>query len=115
MYTLHYYSTAQESCCMDLNKQLDYGAPKPGESTADFRDRLAQRQAEAIELRRRELAEQISDANTPAARIKIWERLHQITLPRNPDHRLLSVISVNTGLTLDEVLAEQRQRTMPTP
>jgi hypothetical protein len=98
---------------MDLNKQMDYGAPKPGESTIDFRDRLAQRQAEAIELRRRELAEQISDANTPAARIKIWERLHQITLPRNPTHPLLSVISVNTGLTIDEVRAEQRQRTMP--
>jgi hypothetical protein len=98
---------------MDIGKQTDYVAPKPGESIADFRDRLAQRQAEAIELRRRELAEQTSDAHTPAARIRIWERLHQMALPRNPTHRVLGIIAANTGLTLEEVRAEQRQRTMP--
>jgi hypothetical protein len=98
---------------MDIGKQMDYVAPKPGESIADFRDRLAQRQAEAIELRRRELAEQASDAHTPAARIRIWERLHQMALPRNPTHRVLGVIAAHTGLTLEEVRAEQRQRTMP--
>jgi hypothetical protein len=98
---------------MDNAKQTEYFAPKPGETIADFRDRLAQRQAEANELRRRELAEQTSDAHTPAARIRIWERLHQVALPRNPTHRVLRVIAANTGLTLEEVRAEQRQRTTP--
>jgi hypothetical protein len=98
---------------MDNGKQTDYLAPKPGESTSDFRERLAQREAEAVELRRRELAEQTSDAHTPAARIRIWERLHQVALPRNPTHRVLRVIAANTGLTLEEVRAEQRQRTVP--
>lgn len=94
---------------MDSDKQTDY-APKPGDANADFRDRLAQRQAEALELRRRELAEQASDAHTPAARIRIWERLHQVALPQNPAHRVLPVIAAQTGLTLEEVRAEQRQR-----
>jgi hypothetical protein len=98
---------------MDSGKQTDYLAPKPGESIADFRDRLAQRQAEATDMRRRELAEQTSDAHTPAARIKIWERLHQVALPRNPSHRVLRVIAASTGLTLEEVRDEQRQRTTP--
>jgi hypothetical protein len=98
---------------MDTGKQTDYLAPKPGESIADFRDRLAQRQAEAVEVRRRELAEQTSDAHTAAARIRIWERLHQVALPRNPSHRVLRVIAASTGLTLEEVRAEQRQRTTP--
>jgi hypothetical protein len=83
-----------------------------GESVADFRARIVQRQAEAVEQRQRELAEQTSDANTPAARIQIWERLHQIALPRSPTHRVLDVIAANTGLSLEEVRAEQRQRTM---
>jgi len=98
---------------MDTDKQNEYLAPKPGESIADFRDRLAQRQAEATELRRRELAEQTSDAHTAAARIRIWERLHQVALPRNPTHRVLRVIAAHTGLTLEDVRAEQLQRTTP--
>jgi hypothetical protein len=98
---------------MDNAKQMEYLAPKPGESVADFRDRLVQRQAEAVELRRRELAEQTSDAHTPAARIKIWERLHQVALPRNPTHRVLRIIAANTGLTLEEVRAEQQERKTP--
>jgi hypothetical protein len=98
---------------METGKQSDHVAPKLGESVTDYRVRIAQHQAEALEQRRRELAEQASDANTPAARIRIWERLHQIALPRNPAHRVLHVIAANTGLSLEEVLAEQRQRTMP--
>jgi hypothetical protein len=98
---------------MDIGKQTDYAVLKPGETISDFRDRIAQRQAEAVETRRRELAEQASDAHTPAARIKIWERLHQIGLPRDPAHQVLSVIADHTGLTLEDVRAEQRQRIAP--
>ena len=91
----------------------DHIAVKPGENVADFRARIAQDQAEAMERRQRELAEQVSDANTPSARIRIWERLHQISLPRNPAHRVLGVIAANTGLSIEQVRAEQRQRTLP--
>ena len=49
---------------MDIGKQTDYVVLKPGETISDFRDRIAQRQAEAIETRRRELAEQTSAVET---------------------------------------------------
>jgi hypothetical protein len=39
--------------------------------------------------------------------------LHQVALPRNPTHRVLRVIAANTGLTLEDVRAEQLQRTTP--
>jgi len=98
---------------VEIGKQTDYVAPKPGESIADYRARIVQRQAEAIEQRQRELAEQTSDANTPAARIRIWEKLHQLVMPRNPTHRVLKVIAAGTRLSVEEVRAEQRQRSMP--
>lgn len=85
-------------------------APRPGEGQVDHRQRVALLQAEAIERRRQELREQCSPTNNPADRIRIWERLHQLPLPRSPSHRLMTVIAANTGLSLDEVQAEQRVR-----
>jgi len=45
-----------------------------------------------------------------------------VSLPRDPQHRLLDVIATNTGLTVDEVRDEQRLRvaaavpvSVPTP
>jgi len=87
--------------------------PYAGERDADFRARLALQHAEAVERRRQELLEQTSMLNTPEQRIRVWERLHQVRLPRSPAHRLLHVIADDTGLTLDQVLAEQLQRTLP--
>ena len=81
-----------------------------GESQADYRQRVALLQAEALERRQHELGEQCSPLNTPADRIRVWERLHQLPLPRSPDHRLITVIAANTGLSLAEVRAEQRAR-----
>ena len=81
-----------------------------GESQADCRRRLAQLQAEALERREQEISEQRSPLNTPADRIRIWERRHQLSLPRSPSHRLITVIAANTGLSLEEVRAEQRLR-----
>jgi hypothetical protein len=81
-----------------------------GESAEDLRARAAHQQALAAERREHELAEQASVANPPAERIRIWERLHGITLPASPTHRLLGIIAANTGLTLEQVLDEQQQR-----
>jgi len=80
------------------------------ENQADYRQRMALLQAEAIERRQRELSEQCSSANPPADRIRIWERLHQLSLPVDPAHRLLKVIASGTGLSFEEVRAEQRER-----
>ncbi|HEX3848233.1 MAG TPA: hypothetical protein VHV81_12705 [Steroidobacteraceae bacterium] len=84
--------------------------PRAGESQADFRERMTLLQAEAVERRRQELGELRSRLHAPADRIRIWERLHQLPLPRSATHRLLAVIATNTGLSLDEVRAEQQAR-----
>jgi hypothetical protein len=86
-----------------------------GESGADYRERMALIQAEALEHRHQQLHEQSSPLNTPSARISIWERLHQVQLPRNPAHRLIAVIAANTGLSAEDVLAEQRSRMTAAP
>ena len=88
---------------------LDVG-PRVAENQADYRERMALLQAEALERRQHELSEQHSPANAPADRIRIWERLHQLSLPINPAHRLLQVIATATGLSFEEVQAEQRER-----
>ena len=87
--------------------------PLAGEPNADFRARIARRQAEAAEIRQRELIEQASTINPPDLRIRIWERLHEISLPRDASHRLLRVIAAQTGLTMAEVQTEQQNRANP--
>ena len=89
--------------------------PFAGEPNADFRARIARRQAEAAEVRQRELVEQASTINSPDLRIRIWERLHEITMPLNASHRLLAVIAAQTGLTMAQVQTEQHNRANPPP
>jgi hypothetical protein len=81
-----------------------------GESQADCRERMALMQAEALERRQQELQQQSSPLNSPGDRIRLWERLHQVDLPLNPAHRLVSIIAANTGLSTAEVQEEQRLR-----
>jgi hypothetical protein len=92
----------------------DSAAPNPqalpGESWADYRQRMVILQAEAVYRRQRELSEQCEPSKTASDRIRIWERLHQIDLPSNPAHRLVGVIAAQTGLAPDEVRTEQRLR-----
>jgi hypothetical protein len=76
----------------------------------DYRARLVHAQAEAAERRRTDLAEQCSRLKTAEERIRIWERIHEVTLPRDPAHRLVEIIAANTGLTHADVLDEQRRR-----
>ena len=73
-------------------------------------ERFAQEEHEREERRRRELAEQRSDANTPDVRIRAWERLHGLRMPSDPAHPVLDVIAVSTRLTLAQVREEQAAR-----
>src|SRR5277367_1514808 len=76
----------------------------------DYRTRLVQSQAEAAERRRMDLAEQCSRLKTAEERIRIWERIHEVNLPRDPAHRLVDIIAANTGLTDVDVRDEQQRR-----
>lgn len=86
-----------------------------GESIADYRTRMEIVQAEALERWQQQLHEQSSTLNSASDRIRIWERRHQIDLPRNPSHRLIAIIAENTGLTLEEVRTEQQLRASAPP
>ena len=76
----------------------------------DFRARLVHQQAEAAERRRLDLAEQSSRLKTAEERIRIWERIHEVTLPRDSAHNLVEIIAMNTGLSEADVRAEQQRR-----
>jgi hypothetical protein len=86
------------------------GSVHVGESTADYRARMTMLQVEAREHWQKQLVEQSSVLNSPAERIRVWERRHQIDLPRDPGHRLIKLIAADTGLSAEDVCAEQRLR-----
>lgn len=94
-------------------RDFDKPIPIVGETVGDYRARVAEHQAERARRRQQELLEQTSIQSTPSMRIRVWERLHQVTLPRNPAHRLLEVIAADTDLSLEQVREEQRTRLLP--
>lgn len=84
--------------------------PGTGDFVADHRARIAHEQKQELERKQQELLEQISEHNTPARRILIWERRHGLTLPRDSNHPALSIVAAQTGLALEQMHEEQRRR-----
>jgi hypothetical protein len=83
------------------------------EQTLDHRARLERARLEAEERRTREMSEQSSPINSPEIRIRAWERLHQVRLPRDPEHNVLLIIAQQTGMALADVQEVQRLRAQP--
>ena len=83
------------------------------EPIIDHRARLERIQFEAAERRERALIDQRSPDNTPEMRIRVWERLHQVRLPKDPAHPIMARVAEVTGLDLAEVLEVQRLRVPP--
>jgi hypothetical protein len=82
---------------------------RPEDIGLDSRTRIV-RDAEAREEERARLREaQSSPHHAPQERIRLWERLYGLPLP-NGQHPLLSLIAASTGLTLEQIRAEQRRR-----
>lgn len=77
---------------------------------ADRRAQMQERENELKEERRKQLDAQSSPANTPEARIQIWERMHALNLPRTPDHKLVFIVAEQTDLTVAQVRDEQDRR-----
>ncbi|HZF26344.1 MAG TPA: hypothetical protein VEZ88_08785 [Steroidobacteraceae bacterium] len=90
-------------------------APPPiaGELATDYRARAAAVEYEARERRRQELAEQVAVQNTPEQRIRVWERLHELNLPKKGTHPLVRIIAADTELTVEQVREEQDRRLAP--
>jgi hypothetical protein len=60
--------------------------------------------------RRSELESLMAPTLSPHERISTWERLHALKLPRSADHPLAGLIASQTGLTVEDISAEQRRR-----
>jgi len=81
-----------------------------GDRMIDHRSRIAFEETQRLERKQQELLEQVSERNTPAERIRIWERRHGLTLPRDSNHRLLTIVASATELALHQVREEQQRR-----
>jgi hypothetical protein len=88
-----------------LPPAADQADPKTG-----YPARIVSEQIEKAERAQRERIEQSCELNTPAIRIRAWERLHRLTLPRGSAHAVLDVVASATRLTLEQVHEEQRRR-----
>lgn len=80
------------------------------EAILDHRARTEQALFEAAQRRDRALVDQRSPENSPEARVRIWERLHQVRLPRDPEHAILPRVAEQTALSLLDVQEVQRSR-----
>lgn len=82
----------------------------PANSAAEHRQKVHEAEQERAVLRASELASQMSPVKEADERIRIWERLHALHLPRTSGHVLVKVIATQTCLTVDQVHEEQRRR-----
>ena len=83
------------------------------EPLPDHRARIERAQLEAAERRTQSFLDQRSPDNSHDKRVRAWERLHQVSLPRDPGHNVLRIVARQTGLALTEVQEVQRQRAQP--
>jgi hypothetical protein len=83
------------------------------EPTTNTHARILREHLEEVERSRHERSEQSSELNSPAVRIRAWERLYRLTLPRDPQHAVLAVVAAATHLTLEQIRTEQRRRAAP--
>lgn len=79
-------------------------------NVADRRAAVQRETQERALERQEQLASQRSPLNSPQERLRIWERLHSLSLPRSRTHKLVRVIAQQTDLTVLEVQEEQRRR-----
>ena len=93
-----------------MNETKISPSPTANDLTTPYAERAAREAGQRAETRRLELAEQRSADNPPSVRIQIWEKVHALRLPRDPEHPILYVIATGTGLTLAQVQDEQRTR-----
>jgi hypothetical protein len=60
--------------------------------------------------KRAQLEELRSMSNSPEARIRLWEKVHALRLPLDPEHPVLFVVAASTHLTISQVQEEQLAR-----
>jgi hypothetical protein len=81
-----------------------------GTDSGDRRAAVLREENEREALRQSRLAAQSSPTMTAAERIKLWEELHGVRLPRDASHKLVGVIARETALSVQQIQDEQVRR-----
>jgi hypothetical protein len=81
-----------------------------GLNAEDRRAIILRAEMERAESRRMLRIAQSAPSAPARERIRIWEELHGLNLPRDSEHKLVRIIARDTALTLDEVRGEQSRR-----
>jgi hypothetical protein len=92
------------------NRDQEPAVASSGNWMTDHRARIALEESERRERKQQELLEQTCERNTPAERIRIWERRHGLSLPRDTNHPLLALVASQTDVALERVREEQQRR-----
>lgn len=71
---------------------------------------IEQQNQERAAERQQQIALQSSPLSGPEERIRLWEKLHALSMPRSAKHKLLGVIAEQTHLSIQDVLAAQQRR-----
>jgi hypothetical protein len=98
------------------NHSRSYGESSPPSSVGgvvDHRAQIERQQQERAAERQQQIAAQSSEFNAPEERIRLWEKLHALPLPRSATHKLLHVIAAQTHLSIHQVREEQQRRAAP--
>jgi hypothetical protein len=93
-----------------LRDEITHTYPLTG--SGEYRRKIREAEQQRAALRADELAAQVSPTKDAEERIRIWERLHALRLPRSSGHVLVRVIAKQTRLTIGQVNEEQRRRTI---
>jgi len=89
------------------NDVFAYASPS---TVKERRAEIEQEEAVARAERNRQLEAQRSTLSTAGDRIRLWEKLHKLHLPRNANHALLPIIARETDLTVTDIQQEQSRR-----
>jgi hypothetical protein len=74
------------------------------------RAQIALEAEQRAQEKRAQLEELSSMTHTPEARIRLWEKVHALRLPLDPEHPVLHCVAMSTHLTLSQVQEEQLAR-----
>jgi hypothetical protein len=80
---------------------------------AERRAQIEHQNQERAAERQQQIALQSSPLSGPEERIRLWEKLHALNLPRSAQHKLLGVIAEQTNLSIQDVLDAQQRRAAP--
>lgn len=96
-----------------IERRSYHNAVADPDSLADRRAQLDHEQQERMAERQQQIILQSSPLSSAEDRIRLWEQLHALTLPRSSTHKLLRLIAAQTDLHLEQVLEIQRHRAAP--